>query len=226
MQPHIILLTLVGLAFIPEVIWISRLFRDKVSDARLPRITLRINIVVAFLGTLLVAGSVLYDVNYLNYEAPIPYSHWQNIKWSDFRGIKRPNQTLQGSLNFAFVSTQIRIEKSDGQLVVTTYFHPARSYTFSQEAADQDLMTHELYHLHITEYFARQIRQSFSFSDYDVAVSFAHRAMIDEQYMQDDYDMETGHGYALGIQRKWQKKVDSLLNSLSEYSSPVVNLKQ
>lgn len=225
MQPHIIILTLVALAFIPEVIWISRLFRDKVSEARLPRITLRINLVVAFIGCTLVAGAVLYDVNYLRYEAPIPYSEWQKIKWTDFRGMKHPDQTLQGSLNFAFICTQIKIEKSGSLVTVTTLFHPARSYTFSQEAADQDLLTHELYHLHITEYFARLIRQGFSQSDYETAEGLARQELISENYMQADYDNETGHGYALGIQRKWQKKVDSLLNSVSEYSNPIVNLK-
>ena len=40
--------------------------------------------------------------------------------------------------------------------------------------------------------------------------------------MQLRYDEETYHGYLMKEQKRWEKNVDSLLNSLVEYKSPAV----
>lgn len=225
MQPHIIILTLVALAFIPEVIWITQLFRNKAQEANLPRITLRINLVIFILGSVLTAVAVMYDVNFIRYKAPMEYSEWKNIQWSDFRAIKRPHQTLQGSQTFAFITTEIDIEQSEDYAVVKTWFHPARSYTYSQEFSGQSLMQHELYHLHITEYVAREIRKEFSECESSCSTEFINAYLQRERELQNSYDEETAHGYLLGKQRKWQSRIDSCLLSLDEFSDPNVKHK-
>lgn len=225
MQPHIIILTLVALAFIPEVIWITQLFRNKAQEANLPRITLRINLVVCVLGLMLTAVAVMYDVNFINYKAPIEYSDWKTIQWSDFHAIKRPHQTLQGSQTFAFITSEIDIEQLADYAVVKTLFHPARSYTFSEESSGQSLMQHELYHLHITEYVAREIRKEFSDCMAPCNTEFINAYLQRERELQNSYDEETAHGYLLGKQRTWQTRIDSCLSSLELYSEPIVNLK-
>lgn len=224
MQAHVIILTVVALAFIPEVIWIVQLFRSKARDGRLPRVTLRINIVVFVLGIALTGLAVIYDVNFLRYKAPMEYKDYKQITWSDFRAIKRPHYTLEGSQNFAFIASQIDISQSNEYVEVRTYFHPCRSYTFSQQMAGQDLMQHELYHLHITEYVAREIRKEFSGADARNA-EFINAYLQRERDLQAQYDGETSHGYLLGKQRSWQKKIDSCLLSLENYSEPVIQLK-
>ena len=224
MQPHIIILTIVGLAFVPEVIWIFQLFRGKAQDGRLPRLTLRINVVVFVLGLLLTAVAVMYDVNFIRYKAPMEYKDWKQITWSDFRAIKRPHQTLQGVSTFAFITSEIDISESKDQVVVTTLFHPARSYTYNDQSAGQELLQHELYHLHITEYVSRQIRKQFS-DPGSRGVDFINVYLQREDAMQAQYDDETSHGYLLGKQKNWQKKIDSCLLSLEKYSDPVIKLK-
>lgn len=224
MQPHIIILTIVGLAFIPEVIWIFQLFRNKAQEGNLPKVTLRINVVVFILGVTLTALAVVYDINYLSYKSPMEYKDYKQITWSDFRAINRPHHTLYGSESFAFITSNIDISRSGQQVVVTTLFHPSRSYTFSEEAAGQELLQHELYHLHITEYVAREIRKEFSqpgASEVDFINAYLQRA----DNLQATYDEETAHGLLLGKQRGWQKKIDSCLLSLENYTNPVITLK-
>lgn len=223
MQAHIIILTVVALAFIPEVIWIVQLFRSKAQEGRLPKVTLRINIVVFILGVVLTGVAVLYDVNFLNYKAPMEYKDHAQIAWSDFRAIKRPHETLEGSNYFAFIVSEIDISQSGNQVTVRTLFHPSRSYTFSQENAGQSLMQHELYHLHITEYVAREIRKEFATGDSEV--EFINAYLQRERMLQAAYDSETSHGYLLGKQKSWQHRIDSSLASLEQYAEPVVELK-
>jgi hypothetical protein len=222
MQPHVIILIVVALAFIPEVIWIVKLFQNKAQDGRLPKLTLRVNIIVFAIGVILTGITVLYDVNYLKYKSPMDYSKWEQITWSDFRAIKRPRQTLQST--FAFITTEIKISEYSDRVNVTTFFHPARSYTFSEQSAGQDLLTHELYHLHLSEYVAREIRQLYSdpnMKDVEFVNSYQKR----EDSLQAQYDEETAHGYLLGQQRRWQSKIDSCLKSLQEYANPEIKLK-
>jgi hypothetical protein len=225
MQPHIIILSLVGLAFIPEVIWIIQLFRDKAQSVHLPRITLRINIVVFVLGTALLLLALTYDVNIFRYKAPMQYSAWKEISWADFRAIKRPHQTLQGSQNFAFICSSIDVDVHDCEAEVVALFHPARSYTFSEETADDALLTHELYHLHITEYWARRIRKEFSeLGQRAHQTEFVETYKGQEREMQYTYDEETDHGYVRGKQLSWQKKIDSCLSSLNNFAQTKIPL--
>jgi hypothetical protein len=225
-QPHIIILTIVGLAFIPEVIWIFQLFRSKAQEGNLPKVTLRINIIVFGFGIILTGLAIVYDVNFVNYKAPMEYKNWQQINWSDFRAINRPNHTLYGSQNFAFICSNIDVSQSSEQAIVITLFHPSRSYTFSEESAGQDLLQHELYHLHITEYVAREIRREFSMLKSEAAnTEFINAYLQRARYLQSTYDEETSHGLLLGKQRKWQKKIDSCLLSLENYTEPVIRLK-
>jgi len=226
MQPHIIILTIVGLAFIPEVIWIFQLFRSKAQEGNLPKVTLRINIVVFVLGLVLIGLAVVYDVNYLHYKSPIEYKDWKQITWSDFRAIKRPYHTLEGNQTFAYIVSDIDVTESDGQVAVRTYFHPSRSYTYSEESAGQDLLQHELYHLHITEYIAREIRKEYStYKSDDRSENFVNAYLQREDILQAKYDQETAHGIPLGKQRSWQNRIDSCLSSLEEYSVSVVKPK-
>jgi hypothetical protein len=226
MQPHLIILTIVGLAFIPEVIWIFQLFRSKAQEGNLPKVTLRINLVVLASGIVLTGVAVVYDVNFVNYKAPVEYKDWKQIQWSDFRAINRPHHTLYGSQTFAFITSSIDISQSEDEAVVTTLFHPSRSYTFSAQSAGQDLLQHELYHLHITEYVAREIRKEFSELKSEAAnTEFINAYLQRESSLQAAYDEETSHGYLLGKQRSWQKKIDSCLLSLENYAEPLIKLK-
>lgn len=211
-------------AFIPEVLYIIKLFKNQSSTVNLPKITLRVNAVIFITALLLLGVALIYDINYFKYKAPIEYSEWQEIDWSDFRAIKRPKQTLHGNQNFAFICTEIACKFSDEELEVKTFFHPARSYTFSEEVAGKNLLKHELFHLHITEYWARELRKSIhrlkDKSDKSKLNEVIGEFKQKEREMQYKYDDDTYHGYILGTQRDWEHRIDSSLLSLENYSKP------
>lgn len=215
-------------AFIPEVIYIYKIFTKKISSANLIKITLRVNILILIIASVLLAVAIIYDVNYLNYKPPIKYSNWKEIKWSDFRAIKRPKQTLYGSKNFAFICSEIDYKFKNNSIEINTLFHPSRSYTFSEEVASKNLLQHELYHLHITEYFSRLLRKkiiTFVHKNNKTAIKeLINNYKNKELEMQYQYDDETYHGYILGKQRLWQHQIDSLLNDLEAFSTPIINL--
>lgn len=227
MKAYMIIMIIVATAFIPEALYVIQLFRKRIASAKLIKMTLRVNAVILLLGLALISISVLYEVNYLRYKAPMIYAEHESINWSDFRAIKRPRQTLNGSQNFAFIASEMVCEIKEDYFLVNTLFHPARSYTFSEETAGDQLLLHELNHLHITEYWSRKLRKDLSKLDRS-----ASRAEIDQiiaaaleaqRAMQHDYDDETYHGYVLGKQRAWQTRIDGLLTSLEDYSNPLIN---
>jgi len=213
-------------AFIPEVIYISRLFTKQASSVNLPKVTLRVNGVIFLIACVLLATSIIYDVNFLRYKVPIKYGEWETIDWSDFRAIKRPKQTLDGSQNFAFICSEIVSEVTDEKAEVTTLFHPARSYTFNEEMAGKGLLQHELYHLHITEFWSRKIRKQISTLEGKAGkkeiIRLIEKNRRFERAMQYQYDDETYHGYVLGEQRSWQGEIDSCLKKLEGFSNPIV----
>lgn len=225
MKPHVIILLLVSLAFIPEIVFVYRLLKKKAHGAQLPKITIRINLVILGIGVFITGGATLFDINFLSYKAPIEYKDWESITWEDFRGFKRPEQTLDGMENFAFISSQITVKQSASELEVKTLFHPCRSYTFSQESAGMELLQHELYHLHITELWSRKIRQYAKACKSQELLDHMIQHMLEaERNMQHTYDEETYHGYLLGKQRAWQSRIDSSLNRLNLYTDSNVKL--
>jgi len=116
--------------------------------------------------------------------------------------------------------------KVDKGLEVQAHFHPARSYVYNDRIVDPFLLSHELCHFRITEIFARRFRQQLSEindmpSDDLVNEIFENNEALAND-MQHRYDEETYHGYVMMKQKRWERNVDSLLNLLIEYKTPIV----
>jgi hypothetical protein len=166
----------------------------------------------------------------LQYKAPVEHSEWKSITFNDFRGFKRPYQTLDGGTKFAFVCTSIDVSQSSSNIEIRALFHPARSYVFNREIFNEDGLTHELYHFHVTEYFARLLRKELieqleveTIDDLDERLE---KILIQEQVFQTMYDEVTYHGYLVGKQIEWQEMIDSSLNSLSNYSQTIISFEK
>ncbi|HXC06832.1 MAG TPA: hypothetical protein VNZ86_18870, partial [Bacteroidia bacterium] len=159
MQAYVVILLIFGLFFLIEVISIMRLVVQYLPPVRRLKISFRINIIIFITGCLMLAVVLLFDVNYLHYKSPMPYAQWKSITFSDFRGLKRPGQTLDGMSEFAFIVPQMKVSGSGKSIEVQTYFHPCRSYVYNTAIQDEKLLKHELYHLHITEYTSRLLRK-------------------------------------------------------------------
>ena len=190
--------------------------------------TVNSNLILICVSVVILFVVASYDVNFLNYQAPMPYASWAEITWNDFKGRNKPYHTLDGEDKIAFISTQIKADYAeDGNIRITTYFHPSRSYVYSQNILDNALLEHELYHLHITEAIARRMRNKISESQSKEPIDLSQYLstfLQKEDSMQRAYDTETYHGYVLNRQKMWQKTVDNYLLSLEKFSNPVVKL--
>ncbi|MFI5187865.1 MAG: hypothetical protein ACHQF0_14125 [Chitinophagales bacterium] len=180
-------------------------------------------------GVILLSIAILFDVNYISYSKPVPYSQWKKISFYDFKAFKRPGLTLNGVSEFAFIKDDRRIHYlNNGNIVITTYFHPSRSYVFAQDIRNPDLLRHELYHFHIAEYCARLLRKEISERMNSITNGMVEKLNIKyykvENEMQNEYDEDSYHSYVLQEQKKWEMKVDSLLHALEAFSEPLIHL--
>lgn len=209
----------IGLLFKKKIIMYCQITPGKKVNVIIDSIVLSISII-------LILWSTLYNINFLQYKPPIPFNNWKTIKISDFRGLKKPNETLDGEKRFAFISTSINITKSRNNLKIESLFHPARSYAYNRNLFSKDLLMHEMYHFHITEYYARLLKQRIKIA-VNKKKTFDLENLIDisyygEKVMQSDYDNDSYHGYVLSKQLEWQYKIDSLLGTLKDYSQSII----
>ena len=173
------------------------------------------------MSVLMIAVSAVFEVNYLDYAKPIEHSDYGKISLKDFKGFKRINQNLHGGNEFAYIVTEIKACDNEYPYNVKAVFHPSRSYVFNENTiGDKNLLTHEMYHFHITEYIARKLRREIIKSEnegIDIG-ALLQKYRDEENLIQKEYDKETYHSYFSGKQIEWQEKIDSLLNTLNKYS--------
>lgn len=191
-------------------------------EIRIKLLRKKIDFTILILGLTFLGASILFQINLLQYRAPMEHKDFELITLKDFKGYKLPNQTLHGEKQFAFIVTSIEWTSGGKEVEVKSLFHPSRSYTFSQNSSDKHLLLHEMYHFHITEIFARKVREELSLSE-QVPASKKIKEIVAfnlalEREMQADYDYETYHGYVLKKQKSWQTKSDSLLSLRQNYS--------
>jgi hypothetical protein len=195
-------------------------------EIRIKRLWTKLNYSVFILGITTVTAAILLNVNILSYRAPMPFSQIDTITLKDFRGFKVPNQTLDGSAEFAFITTSIECDRDHKAVTVTSYFHPARSYVFNDRIVDPSLLRHELYHFRVTELFARKCRKELlDFTQVpsdDEIDAIVESNWSDEREMQYRYDDDSYHGYIMKEQKRWEKEIDSLLTLMIEYKTPIV----
>jgi hypothetical protein len=195
-------------------------------EIKLHRMKSKINNTALILGITTIVVSILFHINIFRYSSPIPFAEIDKITLKDFKGYRKPNQTMDGIKEFAFITTSIDWNKNDRYLEVQALFHPARSYVFNDRIVDRFLLKHELYHFRITELFARESRKELSkqkqVPSNDVIIEALNANQESEDNMQYRYDEECYHGYLMKEQRRWEKQIDSLLNLLADYKTPIV----
>jgi hypothetical protein len=195
-------------------------------EIRLARLQSKVNATALILGLTMVIASFLFHVNFIRYASPIAFSEIDKITLKDFKGFRRPYQTLDGGSEFAFIVTTLSIKPKNNEVTVEALFHPSRSYTFNDNLADKSLLRHELYHFRITEIFARKCRQELSELKQMPSGKALEQMMnfqnTREREMQYRYDDESYHSYIMKEQKRWEKKIDSLLTLLDKYKNPTV----
>jgi hypothetical protein len=177
------------------------------------------------IGTAIVA--TLSHTNYLDYQAPMTYDEFDDITFENFRGIELFQKSLNGNRRFAYVVTSIEADFDENNVTVYSLFHPSRSFVYDKDNAGNELLTHEKYHIKITELYARKARKEISqlnsFSKERIK-NILKRTWENERDFQQQYDFDTYHSYVYQEQKRYERKVDSLLSLLSDFKNPTITV--
>lgn len=173
----------------------------------------------------IIGFGLLSHTNYLNYEKPLTFDKYEQITFENFRGLEFFKKSLYGNERFAYVVTSIESEIDDKTVTVQSFFHPSRSFVYKKNTNSKELLTHEKYHIKITELFTRKAKEKISkLNKFDgkKIEEIIRQAEQDERNFQRQYDYDTFHSYVLSEQKRYEKEVDSLLNLLTEYKKPKI----
>jgi hypothetical protein len=221
-EKTIVLIVVVFYSIIFIIEFLLFLFKIKVPKLNFKKI-LYINLILLILGFLGII--ILNNTNYLDYEEPIPYSEYDRITFKNFRGMELFMNEFKGSKYFAYVETSIEIDNKNN--TVNAYFHPSKSFVYNKKTSSIDLLTHELYHFKITEYFARKIRKEIiekKIISFDEMQKVLENTLVEEDAFQKRYDYETDHSYVYSKQKEFERKIDSLLLTLKLYKEPKLKI--
>lgn len=167
----------------------------------------------------------LSHTNFLDYEKPITFDKYDQITFENFRGLEFFKKSLYGSKRFAYVVTSIESDICENSVEVRSLFYPSRSFVYKKSTNSKELLTHEKYHIKITELFARKAKEkikSLNQFDKNQIKLIISETKKKEREFQREYDYNTFHSYVLSEQKRYEKEVDSLLNLLSNYKEPKI----
>ncbi|WP_420574877.1 DUF922 domain-containing protein [Kordia sp.] len=171
--------------------------------------------------------ATLNHTNFLNYERPMTYDKYDTITFENFRGLEFFQKSLYGIERFAYVVTTIETDIEEDSVSIASYFHPSRSYVYNTHSSSTELLTHEKYHIKITELYARKIKAKLVTlrkpSEKEIQ-DVVDEMLEAEQAYQQKYDYDTFHSYVLSEQKRYQNEVDSLLGILTEFKHPKIKL--
>jgi len=168
---------------------------------------------------------VLSHTNYLNYEKPMTFDKYDQITFQNFRGLEFFKKSLYGNERFAYVVTAIDSDINNHSVTVQSLFYPSRSFVYKNNTNSTELLTHEKYHIKITELFSRKAKQAISnlkTFDENKIKGIIKNAKTKERAFQKEYDYNTFHSYVLSEQKRYEKEVDSLLTLLNQYKNPKI----
>ena len=227
MNDYLIIILIVLLYFSPVFYQLYLLLKERKEEnkkllKRLLRFTKYSFLILIFTSVIF---GVLSHTNYLNYEKPMTFDKYDQITFQNFRGLEFFKKSLYGNERFAYVVTSIDSEIDDNSVTVQSLFYPSRSFVYKKNTNSTELLTHEKYHIKITELFARKAKQEISnlkTFDENKIKGIIRDAESKERAYQKEYDYNTFHSYVLSEQKRYEKEVDSLLTSLNQYKNPKI----
>jgi len=145
-----------------------------------------------------------------------------NLNWSDFNKMRSVPDGYSVQIYTGIECPLMITEANDA---IYAYMDLNKSI-FEKGLSDSSgvLLKHEQYHFNITEYFARVIRKNVVEIGIENLTSARLKTVfefyIDEKNsFQVDYDESTNHGLINESQLLWEKKIDSLLFTVKEYTN-------
>jgi hypothetical protein len=170
---------------------------------------LRAKISISLLSTFIL---VLIPLLRSNFNAPVTIKRWGKLTWDDFQGFVKPftgyGAAISSDIYLEYDSTASRFSAYAGQNNVA-------SWTKETGDSDEYGLNHEQYHFNITEIHARILNEFIEANPGESENFYRIRLQTiwyDLRKMQKAYDDETDHCLRRDRQRRWEYKIDSLLN--------------
>lgn len=170
---------------------------------------------------------LLSHTNFLDYEKPITYDKYDQITFKNFRGLEFFKKSLYGNKRFAYVVTSINTNIDNDSITIESLFHPSRSFVYKKSTNSKELLTHEKYHIKITELFVRKAKEkiyNLNIFNRNKIEEIIKEMKENERAFQKEYDYNTFHSYVLSEQKKYEKEVDSLLTLLTIFKKPKISI--
>ena len=149
------------------------------------------------------------------------------LTWADFKGKVDTNSSFAAAIDTR-ISYNYDLNSDTIEFEIVALFNPNKSWVKKEDITNRALM-HEQLHFDITELFARKIRKVLSQSKFYSKKAIQNELEIyyfqstsNHLVYQRDYDTETDHGIKTSAQIKWSNKIKKGLDSLSKYSSRIV----
>lgn len=171
----------------------------------------------------------LIQINFLDYEKPIPYARIKEISFKNFRGLEFFQKSLHGNKSFAYVYTSIDYKFEGDSVYVQSFFHPSRSYVFNNKVYSKELLVHEMYHFKIAELHSRLAKKrisEFKHPTEEAIEDIISSVKKEESDFQIRYDNDTFHSYVMFQQKKYEKEVDSLLALYENFKTPKIYINE
>lgn len=229
MNENLVITLILLLYFSPVFYQLALVIKESKSGNRIPlkKFLKFTKYTFLILIPILIVFAAISHTNYLNYEKPLTFDKYEQITFENFRGLEFFKKSLYGSERFAYVVTSIESEIDTDSVKVTSLFHPSRSFVYNKNTNSKELLSHEKYHIKITELFVRKAKQKIASLDTfkeDKIDGIIKSTRKEEKEFQSEYDYNTFHSYVLSEQKRYEKEVDSLLTLLNEYENPKIKI--
>ncbi|TPN84753.1 DUF922 domain-containing protein [Aquimarina algicola] len=178
------------------------------------------------MGKYLTIVLILFFSNNNGYVGKFSYTERSELAWSDFRGRPDIGSHFDASVNTG-ITYQWSYGKDKGAIElnyqVDSFCYPSLSWVKKGQMSD-DLLSHEQLHFDISELHARIMRKRLK--EYKAGKNI--RRDLNKMYklvermriiMQERYDEETDHSKNKEGQKKWEKKVETLMWYYRDYAN-------
>ncbi|WP_024771271.1 DUF922 domain-containing protein [Aquimarina macrocephali] len=161
---------------------------------------------------------ILFFTSNNGYVGKFSYAERSELDWSDFRGKPNLNSNYDASVNTG-ITYQWSYGKDKGEIElnyqVDSFCYPSLSWV-KRGQMSLALLSHEQLHFDISELHARIMRKRLK--EYSAGKNI--RRDLNKMYklvermrinMQERYDEETDHSRNKEAQKKWERKVETLM---------------
>jgi len=166
----------------------------------------------------LVSVGILFLIPLLinNFNAPPSFTRWgEPVTWENFKGVPRIFSRYD-----AGISSKIFLSYDSSARQYYAYAALNNNYSWAKPAVKDSvhhyLLGHEQYHFNITEIHARLMNKFITENPGRSELEYKqilYGLKRDLSRMQDDYDTQTNHSINRSIQRRWEYRIDSLLQA-------------